>query len=179
MTFKEITSRVMGFNCPIFGESENPPATEVSAARRVVSALEDRRVLFNPFALEDPNHCIHSVIEVRQLLTSTIGDAHVSKALADHLRAMRAACRKFLNRTQPEHEHRSGPPWRGAWGHNDFFDALGELRGVFGDHLAQIATRFGLDVEDELASILPEADADDDGDGSVPIRKKRPRNEND
>jgi len=40
-----------------------------------------------------------------------------------------------------------------------FNSALGELRGVFGVHLAQIAAKYGLDIEDDLASILPmEAD---------------------
>jgi len=33
--------------------------------------------------------------------------------------------------------------------------ALGELRGVFGVHVAQIAAKYGVDVEEGLASILP------------------------
>ena len=40
----------------------------------------------------------------------------------------------------------------------EFNQALGELRGVFGIHIGMIAAKYGLDVEDELASILPEAD---------------------
>src|SRR5258705_1656416 len=146
MKFKEIVSRATGFNCPIFGVSSNPPAPEVKAASRVISALEDRRVLFNPYVLEDPNHCIQSVIEIRHILTGALDDAHVSAPLADQIRAMRAACRKFLNRTQPENGAHDGPPWRGAWGQNDFFDALGEMRGVFGAHLVQIAAQYGLDI---------------------------------
>jgi hypothetical protein len=42
-----------------------------------------------------------------------------------------------------------------------FITALGELRGSFGIHLATLATSYGLDMEDELASILP-ATPDDD-----------------
>jgi hypothetical protein len=34
-------------------------------------------------------------------------------------------------------------------------DALGQLRGIFGIHLAQIAVRHGLDIEDDLAKIIP------------------------
>ena len=46
---------------------------------------------------------------------------------------------------------------------------LGELRGVFGVHLAQLAAAYGLDIEDDLASTLP---ASDDGgdDGDRPLR---------
>jgi hypothetical protein len=162
MRFKEVISRITGINCPVFGASSNPPQPEIDAAKRVVRGLEDRRVLYNPFQLEDPHHCIQSVIEVRRLLTDALGNAQVSGPLADNLRAMRAACRKFLNRAQPEDGQRDGAPWHGAWGQSDFFDALGELRGVFGVHVAQIAVRYGLDVEDELASILPEVDDDDE-----------------
>ncbi|MCK6577380.1 MAG: hypothetical protein L6Q98_04670 [Anaerolineae bacterium] len=44
---------------------------------------------------------------------------------------------------------------RNHWASWLFNDALGQMRGVFGIHIAIIATRFGLDVEGELASILP------------------------
>jgi hypothetical protein len=36
--------------------------------------------------------------------------------------------------------------------------AIGELRGVIGIHVAQLAVRYGLDIEDDLASILPTPD---------------------
>ena len=36
-----------------------------------------------------------------------------------------------------------------------FDQSLGELRGVFGLHVAQLAVRYGIDVPDELATILP------------------------
>ena len=39
-----------------------------------------------------------------------------------------------------------------------FNQALGELRGVFGVHVGILAAKYGLDVESELASILPEED---------------------
>jgi hypothetical protein len=44
--------------------------------------------------------------------------------------------------------------------------AIGELRGVVGVHVAQLAVRYGLDVEDELAQILPTAD--DEAEGTSP-----------
>lgn len=37
-----------------------------------------------------------------------------------------------------------------------FVSAVGELRGVFGIMIGQIAKSYGLDVEDELAQIIPE-----------------------
>jgi hypothetical protein len=45
-----------------------------------------------------------------------------------------------------------------------FNDALGELRAVFGIHIAQLSAKFGIDIEDELAVILPaEVDEVEDG----------------
>jgi hypothetical protein len=43
-----------------------------------------------------------------------------------------------------------------------FNGALGELCGVFGVHLAQLAAQYGLDIEDDLASILPAGEESSD-----------------
>jgi hypothetical protein len=37
----------------------------------------------------------------------------------------------------------------------EFHDALGQMRALFGVHIAQIAVRYRIDVEDNLARILP------------------------
>ena len=74
---------------------------------------------------------------------------------------MRAACRKFLNTVQADEHGREIIRYghhHGHWASWVFNGALGEMRGVFGIHLALLATEYGLDVEDELASILPGED---------------------
>jgi hypothetical protein len=46
----------------------------------------------------------------------------------------------------------------GSWGHWrswDFQDALGQMRGIFGVHLALIAARYDLEVRGGLEAILP------------------------
>lgn len=96
MNFKEIASRLTGISCPVFGVSWTPPEAETTVARRVVTALEDRIIMFG--------------------------------AQQGHYAS-----------------------WK-------FNGALGALRGVFGVHIAKLATAYGLDVEDDLASILPEGD---------------------
>lgn len=47
------------------------------------------------------------------------------------------------------------------WASWTFYSALGEMRGTFGVHLARIAAQFRLDIEDQLASILPAKDQED------------------
>ena len=42
-----------------------------------------------------------------------------------------------------------------------FNSTLGELRGSFGIMLAQMAVAYGIDIEDDLATILPEKDCEE------------------
>lgn len=174
MRFKEIITRLTGLNLGPFGAQWSPPEPEISKARRVLTELEDRRVLHNPSSLEVPAHCVDSVIDIRRLLTAELGALDEGTPLACSLRAMRASCRKFLDHVQAR-----GPDvveyarHHGHWASWDFNAALGELRGVFGVHIAQIAALYRLDVEDGLASILPRADNDP---SNEPLqRTRRPR----
>ena len=138
-------------------ESAEP---ESVAARRVIAFLEDRRVLYAPSEMEIPQHCVDSVLRIREFITAELGKLEPENELAKSLRAMRAACRKFLNRVGGD---KSGDILRYG-GHHDhwaswvFNDALGQMRGAFGIHIALIAAKYGLDVESELASILPGRD---------------------
>jgi hypothetical protein len=162
MKFSEIANRLTGFSTPIVGVSWLPAELEVSAARRVIAFLEDRRVLYEPGQMEVPSHCVQSVLEIRHRLSDELGKLDSNSELAASLRAMRAACRKFLGRVGTDdrdvihfaNDHGHYASWT-------FYGALGELRGTFGLHLAKIAAAFKLDVEDNLASILP-ANADTD-----------------
>ena len=163
MKFQAILERLTGLSCPVFGVSWNPPEAEVSRARRILTFLEDRRVLYNPSSMELPDHCVRSVIEIRHHLTHELGQLDNNSELAKSLRAMRAACRKFLDLVQDNDRGRDIVRYghhHGHWASWVFNGALGELRGVFGIHIAMLATEYGLDVEDELASILPAREDD-------------------
>lgn len=162
MKFSEIANRLTGISSPLLGVSWQPTEMEVSAARRVVAFLEDRRVLFAPDELEVPLHCVESVIEIRRFLTAEIGKLDNGSDFTANLRAMRAACRKFLDRAGADGDERTvlfanHRGHRASW---TFYSALGEMRGTFGIHLARLATQFKLDIEDKLASILPAQDRD-------------------
>jgi hypothetical protein len=157
--FADIAQRITGFSTPFFGVSWNPPELERTTARKVVTFLEDRRVLYVPSVMEEPWHCVESVLEIRRFLTSEVATLGEASELAASLRAMRAACRKFLNVVQDDDREiaRFGGH-QGHWASWVFNGALGELRGVFGLHLAAICTKYGIDVEEDLAAILPIGD---------------------
>ena len=174
MKFSEIASRLTGVSCPIFGVSWTAPAAEVTVARRVIAFLEDRRVLFNDDSIETPQYCVKSVLDIRGYLTTEIQQM-ADGELCANLRGMRAACRKFLDAVD---EGGSGRVIRhaldhGHWASWKFGAALGELRGSFGQSIARIAAQNGLDVEDDLARILPASDTDDASPEPRPGRGRR------
>jgi hypothetical protein len=163
MKFHEMAGRLTGISTAFGGASWQPPESEVMAARRVIAFLEDRRVLYEPGQMEVPAHCVQSVIEIRHFFSAELGKFDSKAKIAPSLRAMRAACRKFLERVGTDgREVIFFANDRGHFASWTFYAALGELRGTFGVHVAKIAGQFKLDVEDRLASILP-ADADADG----------------
>jgi len=73
-----------------------------------------------------------------------------------YVRAMRNACNKFLSKCPDTKEFQCHACKNGNIENWIFTSAVGELRGVFGIMIGQIAKAYGLDVEDDLASIIPD-----------------------
>lgn len=157
--------RLTGISAPIGGLQWQYREPDRAVAVRVVTYLEDRRVLYAPSDVEIPQYCIDSVLDIRHFLTTELGSVEDHPNIADTLRALRAAARKFLDTVGPYAEqHRNQAIW--AWqGTPDwvFNQALGELRGVYGVHLALLAERYDIRIESDLATILP-TDQDDSDD---------------
>lgn len=148
MKFREIVNRVSGFSIPVFGIQWSPVEPEVTKAKRVLAYLEDRRVLYTTGSMEEPDHCVRSVIDIRRFLTDEIGKLDVDSELARNLRAMRAAGRKFLNDVVEQGgEIVVHARHRGHWASWKFYGDLGIMRGIFGLHIALLASSYGLDVE--------------------------------
>ncbi len=176
MKFKEITKRITGISTPIFGISWNPDDTERDLAKEIIAYLEDRRVLFIPSEVEIPMHCVESIFRIRESLTQKIGKLDQESELSKSLRVMRAACRKFLDKTGANNDLILFGAHRGHYNSWEFISAIGELRGVFGIQIARIAVAYGIDVEEDLASIIPGPDIDNDSQPQPDIKMiKSPR----
>jgi hypothetical protein len=156
--FREIANRITGFEIPVFGGglSWNPPTLDIDVAKRLMTYLEDRRALYQPYEMETSRYVVQSIMDMRQRLTADLEQLERSSPLAQSIAAMRAACRKFLNEVEGLDvdlmTHR-----RLNWSREDrsFFMPLGELRAVMGIHIAQISIRYGIDVEESLTMIFP------------------------
>lgn len=157
---RDLLGRLTGISTPFGGVSWQPRPPETEAANRVLAFLEDRRVLYEDFSWEVPDQCIESVLRIREVLTREIGNLSPDSQLAANLRAINAACRRFLRHTGADvgeplltpgsarswHRH----PWR-------FESSLGELRASIEIHVAVIAQSHGLAVPDPLVRLLPDA----------------------
>ena len=99
VSFKKVALRITGFSTPIFGVSWNPPEDKREIVRRLVTFLEDRRVLYQPYEVEYGPWVTTSVLEIRQELTETLKKCPEDPALIEPLRAMRAACPRDRGRT--------------------------------------------------------------------------------
>lgn len=155
----QLASRLTGISTPLFGASWQAPAAERDVAAQLLARLEDRRVLYSPSEAEVPHYCAQSVIDIRRMLSDALANTHGKGVLAEHLRAMVAASRRFLDRIGTDYDAmREGGHYL-SW---EFLDALGQMRALFGVHLALIAARYDLDVRGDLRNILPPESAADD-----------------
>jgi hypothetical protein len=146
-----------GFGFSINWEKE--PGDE-DVARRVVTFLENRRLLFGERHCEDELECVHSAIEIRNRLTDELAQAKPGKSLDGSIRAMRVAFREFVEAAGPGARNfmqRYGFP-----GMDPFSTALEKLRTLVGLHLQVIADRYDINIEPDLAQILPPDVSDDD-----------------
>lgn len=98
-------------------------------------------------------------MRIREATTATLQELPDKSEAAGSLRALRAACRRFLEEPRPDFRNLS-PRRLDHWDDRDdydpgFFTALGEFRATVGIHIAMLAHRFDLDVEGDLAAVLP------------------------
>jgi hypothetical protein len=154
ISFKKIAKSLTGISTPVFGISWNPPATERDVVRKLVLFLEDRRALYHPYDMENPHYIVDSILEIRKHLTDVLQTLDEGSELIAHLRALRAACRKFLDFFDEKKLGR-------RFYYPDSLTALGELRGVFGLHIAQLCVKYGIDVDGVLEIILPVEDEEE------------------
>lgn len=156
MKFTEIVNKLTGISCPIFGISWNPADTQRSIARRIIIFLEARRVLFGEYGDEALCQCIESVTKIKEYLSSELPAIDDNSELSTYVRSMRKSCNKFLScfpQNKPDKCRYCKEGNREYW---YFVSTIGELRGVFGIMIGQIAKAYGLEVEDELAQIIPD-----------------------
>lgn len=151
MHFNEILASVTGVSTPIFGIQWKPITAEVTIAKDILRELEDKRVLYRPHDMEDSSHCLSSVEKIRAILTSALKQVGAQGNMGKQLSKMRSACREFCDIVGSPRFNSFAPPIQQSLLSRE----LSRLRNTIGGAVAAIAISYGLDVEDDLASIIP------------------------
>jgi hypothetical protein len=162
LKYQEIASRLNGIQVPIFGVQWAPTEPDRKVVRDVLTFFEDRRVLYNRCAWELEPEVTESVLRIREILTEAIQRLGENSKAAPAMRAMRTACREYLDGSRHQFGH-------------DLSIGLGRLRALFGLQIAFLAIQYGVDLEGDLASIIPPelAGLVDEGTRAIPPRPSR------
>jgi hypothetical protein len=144
-----LAARLTGIPTPVGGVNWNPPQDERNRARRVLAYLAEQRALWDPYDVAIGTFVVQSIVDLREWLSRGLEGLPTDSVLRDGLRAMRAACRMFLDENQSPRSG-YGPPYEAQ-----LHSTLGELRALFGIHIARLACAYDLDVDAHLEGILP------------------------
>lgn len=159
-----VRKRLTGISVPFGGLQWETVKGDKDIALGVILYLEDRRVLFDDLAVEDERDCVHSALAIRTFVNEQIAEARPGATVQGLLRSIRAACRRFVDRGGRDGENYRRDDGGLRYGHmvDPLSLALGDLRTTVGFAVAALADRFDLEVEEELAQILPPEVSDDD-----------------
>jgi len=146
---RELAARLTGILTPMSGISWKPPFDERDKAQQLLVYLAGQRALHYPYDREIGSFIVQSILDTRQRLTRDIEALSTDTLLRKILRAMQAACRKFLDENQSPSAGYGGPYQA------QLLCTLGELRALLGIHIARIAFAYDLEVDARLADILP------------------------
>ncbi len=146
---QKLAARLIGIRTPIGGTDWEPPAEERERAKKVLKYLAEQRALWDPYDIAIGSFVTQSVLDVRERLRRELRGLPANSVLQEGLRAMQAACRMFLDENQSPRSG-YGSPYEAQ-----LHSTLGELRALFGIHIARIACAYDLEVDSHLVGILP------------------------
>jgi len=146
---RELATRLTGILTTTGGISWKPPVDEREKARRLLVYLAGQRALHYPYDREIGTFIVQSILDISERLTRDIEALSTNTLLRKILRAMQAACRKFLDENQSPSSGYGGPYQA------QLYCTLGELRALLGIHIARIAFTYDLEVDACLGDILP------------------------
>jgi len=126
---------------------------EIDLAKQLINYFEDRRILYDLYEKEIPNHGLRSVLVIRTELTNIKKQLGQQTSLYSRIDQMLKACRKFNSDTNHiDLEHLRYDPKNLDW--ITFTITLSELRKILGIHIGELSTLYKIKLSDDLKSIV-------------------------
>ena len=152
--FSDILRRITGISVPIFGIQWAPPPDQRRIAEQVLDRLNNRRVLYAPYYQENEGACISSALDLREELSEIIDSAPAGSPVYKCAKNIQKACRVFMSKSEQldftVRNHATAVATRAI-----FEQSLTKFRGTVGEATKNLVAAYGLDVEDEVAAIIP------------------------
>lgn len=151
MEFKRILKCITGISVPIFGIQWKPVTDEVDIAQNIIVFLEDKRVLFNPIDMKAEIYCVQSVNEIRTEITRILQQTPSTYKIVKQLKELRKISQRFINEIGSPNFSSFETPIKKSILENELF----KLRQGFGRTISNLSLAYGINVDDDLAAIMP------------------------
>lgn len=146
-----IPKRVTGVGLLGFSLDMEYVDSNKDVVRRVLTRLEDMRVLGDDDTREDGEFCRRAAEKIRDLLNLEIPNVKHGGTLEASFKKMRKSARDFITAAGP-HAQR----FTDDFAH--FHACLAALRVSIGEEMVALASEFKIDLDDDLLRSLPVAD---------------------
>jgi hypothetical protein len=87
------------------------------------------------------------VLAIRNEITAALKRLPESTEAVASFKSMRAACREYLDSVREDTRRWNGP--------FSFMTQLGRFRVIIGTHVAYLPVKYGIDIDGELARVIP------------------------
>lgn len=146
--------RMTGVSAPFGGAQWERKDDDLEIARRVLNLLGDRRMLWRDFSVEIEEHCVGSADHTRKELAKLLDNPEIGPEMIRRVQLFQKLFRDFVDEIGP-----SDDDWDRRYrsmGTDPLSMALGRLHGLAGIQIGELAAEYGLEVSEELASIVPD-----------------------
>lgn len=159
ISFRSMLGRLTGFSTPVFGIQWHPSESDRVRVERVLTVLEDRRILL-PYGVlinyvAQPSYITKSVEQIRAFLTGELQELERESDLFERLDTMRQLCRYLLDVFEvaqitdlKEFEDRRQNT-------HAYWPAVMEFKTRMGLQIAGMAVAYGVDLPANMARELP------------------------
>ena len=146
---RELISRLIGIETPIGGMDWKPPLEDQQKARQILADLAQQQIFGDPYDVAIGSFVTQAILDIREKINNELQTLSYHSTLLEGLHAMLAACKKFLETNQSPRSG-YGSPYEAQ-----LHSTLGELRALFGIHIARMACAYDLEVATAFEGILP------------------------
>ena len=149
MRFKVIAKHITGLNVPWFGLQWTPPVDQIRLAESVLDCLANRGIFYEDFNVEVEHACMMSAEELNAELLTWLHQCPSETPVKKQVQEILRATKYFIS------QMRKGIVGVEIVDKAFFYEALGRLRKRVGIAVASLSAAYGLDVNDELAGLIP------------------------